>query len=97
MGKTDANLIFSGIDKPGKQCVQGFLNFFESGPEDGGLCVVARSHTIFPQIFEDRPKFKGKGDWIMLENDRNLWDTIKKNGKSDYDCYPYKIQITCRQ
>lgn len=80
--KTWYHLDQNGIDKPGMQCVQGFLNFFESGPDDGGLCLVSKSQRIFTQIFLQRPQFKGKGDWVMVENDRPLWDKIRKSGLS---------------
>lgn len=80
-GLTNYHLDQNGTDKPGKVCVQGFLNFFESGPEDGGLCLVAKSHHIFNKIFEERPKFKGKGDWVVVEHDVPLWEEISKSGK----------------
>jgi len=69
----------NGIDKPDRCCVQGFLNFYPAGPTDGGLCVIAKSHTIFNKIFEDRPHLARRGDWTPLESDRTLWNTISKN------------------
>jgi len=63
----------NGHTRPGKICVQGFLNFCPAGLHDGGLVVVPRSHTIFNQIFKARPNLKRRGDWINLTNDKELW------------------------
>eukprot|EP01126_Amoeba_proteus_P034622 TRINITY_DN3457_c0_g2_i3.p1 TRINITY_DN3457_c0_g2~~TRINITY_DN3457_c0_g2_i3.p1 ORF type:complete len:264 (-),score=59.61 TRINITY_DN3457_c0_g2_i3:52-756(-) len=70
----------NGHDRPGKVCVQGFLNFYEAGPHDGGLALIKRSHTIFDSIFQSRPDLAGKGDWIMLEKDDNLWREVEEAG-----------------
>jgi ectoine hydroxylase-related dioxygenase (phytanoyl-CoA dioxygenase family) len=63
----------NGHYKPGKTCIQGFLNFFPSGPEDGGLVVIPKSYTIFNQIFKDRSALKEKGDFVTLQHDHQLW------------------------
>jgi len=63
----------NGHFKPGKLCVQGFLNFYPSGPDDGGLLVIPKSHTIFNQIFKDRPSFRKRDDFIVLSSDHQLW------------------------
>jgi len=63
----------NGWYKPSKLCVQGFLNFYPAGPDDGGLLVVPKSHTIFNSIFKDRPALKKCSDWITLHNDKKLW------------------------
>jgi len=64
----------NGWYKPSKLCVQGFLNFCPAGPEDGGLVVVPKSHTLFNSIFKDRPILKKRSDWITLGNDKKLWE-----------------------
>jgi len=63
----------NGHYKPSKLCIQGFLNFYPSGPEDGGLVVVPKFHTIFNKIFKDRPFLKKRDDFIVLANDHQLW------------------------
>eukprot|EP01125_Pyxidicula_operculata_P020424 TRINITY_DN753_c0_g1_i2.p1 TRINITY_DN753_c0_g1~~TRINITY_DN753_c0_g1_i2.p1 ORF type:complete len:331 (+),score=76.77 TRINITY_DN753_c0_g1_i2:30-1022(+) len=60
--------------KPGKECVQGFLNFHPAGVEDGGLCVVPKSHTIFNDIFKSRPNLEKRGHFILLKEDKALWN-----------------------
>jgi len=63
----------NGHDRPGKSCVQGFLNFCPAGLHDGGLVVIPRSHTIFNQIFKTRQHLKKRGNWINFTNDKELW------------------------
>jgi len=58
--------------------VQGFLNFYEGGLEDGGLEVVPKSHTIFNKIFSDRPNWKSRSDFITLATDKKLWEQDTK-------------------
>jgi len=71
----------NGHQKPDKLCVQGLLNFYPAGPDDGGLVVVPRSHTIFNQIFKTRPKLVERGDFIPLTGDEALWTGEIQNAK----------------
>jgi len=64
----------NGHNKPGRICVQGFLNFYPAGIHDGGLVVVPKSHTIFNQIFKNRKWLAKRQDFISLSNDRQLWE-----------------------
>eukprot|EP01126_Amoeba_proteus_P002068 TRINITY_DN10652_c0_g1_i1.p1 TRINITY_DN10652_c0_g1~~TRINITY_DN10652_c0_g1_i1.p1 ORF type:complete len:289 (-),score=31.12 TRINITY_DN10652_c0_g1_i1:121-987(-) len=64
----------NGHHKPNKLCVQGFLNFYPSGLTDGGVVVVPKSHTIFNQIFNNRPQWKDRGDFVTVFQDKSLWD-----------------------
>jgi hypothetical protein len=75
---TDQN----GCRNPERICVQGFLNFFESGLNDGGLIVVPGSHKLFKQIFEARRQtLQGIGDYIPFSKDSSLWNgEIKTSG-----------------
>jgi len=68
----------NGHHKPGKLCVQGFLNFFDSGPDDGGLVVLEKSHTQFNSIFASRPHLKKRDDWIVLQRDKTIWRELKQ-------------------
>jgi len=71
----------NGLAKPNKICVQGFLNFYASGETDGGLVVVPKSHTVFNKIFENRPKWKDRGDFVPLYGERSVWDSEVKAAK----------------
>jgi len=64
----------NGHNKPRKISVQGFLNFYPAGIHDGGLVIIPKSHTIFNEIFKNRPHLKKRGDWISLINDKSLWE-----------------------
>jgi hypothetical protein len=76
---TDQN----GLTHPEKLCVQGFLNFFESGVDDGGLVVVPGSHLLFNHVFNARPHLLNKGDFISVSSDESLWNgEIKTAGLS---------------
>jgi len=80
----------NGISKPEKRCVQGFLNFFDCGLDDGGLVVVPESHKIFKDIFQARPHLSGKGDFTSFAKDETLWNgEIKANGLSP-------IKVCCK-
>jgi len=69
----------NGTRKPGKICVQGFLNFFPGGLDDGGLVVVPKSHLIFNDIFKEFPNFaKISGDFVQLHNQPGFWNGIAK-------------------
>jgi len=56
----------NGYQKPGRHCVQGFLNVYPCGVDDGGLVVVPGSHIQFGHWFNDRLITKKKGDFVML-------------------------------
>jgi len=42
----------NGYRKPEMACVQGLMNFYNSGAKDGGLVVVPKSHLLFRKLFE---------------------------------------------
>jgi len=77
----------NGWHKPSKLCVQGFLNFFPGGPDDGGLVVVPKSHSLFNDIFKDRPNLKKHSDFIVLSHDKKLWEHDLPNT----GLYPIKV------
>jgi len=82
--KTSSNwyhLDQNGHHKPGKLCIQGFLNFYPAGPEDGGLTIIPKSHTIFNKIFKDRPYLSKRDDFIVLTNDNKLWQKDLKSAR----------------
>jgi len=71
----------NGHRKPNRLCIQGLLNFYNSGEHDGGLCVIPKSHTIFNKIFNSRPNLAKFQDFIVLANDSELWTkTLPSHG-----------------
>jgi len=62
----------NGTKKPHKICVQGLVNFYDSGPEDGGLVVVPDSIHIFNDIFKTRA---GRTDFVVLHrnDEKGIW------------------------
>jgi len=78
----------NGINKKGRVCVQGQVNYFDAGDKDGGLVVVPRSHKSFANIFENHPQLAiGKGDFIMLTKGgpNSVWNQELK------DLQPIKV------
>jgi len=69
----------NGHHKPEKICVQGFLNFFDSGPDDGGLVVIEKSILHFKSIFQNRPNLSALNDFIMLQTDKTLWKEFQNH------------------
>jgi len=56
----------NGYNKPGLHCVQGLLNLYPSGAEDGGLVVVPCTNIQFDQWFNNQMIESRKGDFIPL-------------------------------
>jgi len=56
----------NGYNKPGLHCVQGFLNVYPCGSEDGGLVVVPGSHIRFDKWFGNKRVPPKRSDFIML-------------------------------
>jgi ectoine hydroxylase-related dioxygenase (phytanoyl-CoA dioxygenase family) len=64
----------NGKTKSGKVCVQGFLNFFDAGVEDGGLVLVPGSHKVFKVIFDSRPSLGADSmDFVRMTDDPMIW------------------------
>ena len=77
----------NGRSKPGKVCVQGFLNFFDSGADDGGLVLIPKSHKIFSELFEQYPTLGSDLSQFVKITDPEIWNgLLKKNG-----LYPVKV------
>lgn len=51
---------------------QGIANLSESGPEDGGLCVLAGSHVLHQQFFDATGGFKKEQDAGANQNGYNF-------------------------
>jgi len=74
----------NGYNKKGRVCVQGLLNYLPSGPSDGGLVVIPKTHLLFDQLFATRPNLCRKGDSDFVKIDRpnifpEIWDNPSYN------------------
>jgi len=56
----------AGNVKPNKICVQGLVNYYDSGETDGGLVVVPGSQKVFQAIFRNRPTWGRDGDFVSI-------------------------------
>jgi len=75
--------------KPGKMCIQGFLNFFPSGETDGGLVLIPRSHTVFNEITQAYISYlEDCNDFISLSDCKPFWENViqKKDLKAIKVC-----------
>lgn len=83
----------NGRNKPRKICVQGFVNFYDSDEEDGGLVVVPDSCKIFNAIFKNHPQLgSGRSDFIPLTKTgpHSVWEReIKEAGL-------HPIKVCCK-
>lgn len=55
----------NGYQKKGRHCVQGLLNYLPSGPIDGGLVVVPKTHLLFDKLFANRTDMCDK--YLLVE------------------------------
>jgi len=70
----------NGTKKPDRICVQGLVNFYDSGEDDGGLVVVPDSIKIFKDIFKARD-FKTERDYVTVHknDDQGIWKNEAAN------------------
>jgi len=76
----------NGTTKPDKICIQGLINFYDSGPDDGGLIVVPDSIHIFKDIFKTRT---AKSDFMAVS--KNDETGIWKNECKANNLKPVKV------
>ena len=78
-------------DRKGLACVQGILNLYNSGPEDGGLIVMKGSAPLFEEFFEQLPKEKRffsphvHSDFYAFNEEQVKW--FEERG-----CTQYKVE-----
>jgi len=79
----------NGYNKHGRHSVQGLLNMYESGPQDGGLVVWPRSHSQFDAIFAKYTDLCSKNarDFVRFFSKHHMW----KEELSDPSFFPIKI------
>lgn len=86
--------------RPGLNAIQGLVNYFPSGPNDGGFVVVPRSTHMLDAAFEKIPDIcspKGR-DYVRMYPDYFFWkearDVIgKRNESNRYDLLPVKLVL----
>jgi len=67
--------------------LQGFLNFFEAGADDGGLVLVPGSHKYFNEIFKNHSDLGSDGMDFVRISEASIWNgEIKRNG-----LFPIKV------
>lgn len=74
----------NGNIKKDKCCIQGLLNLFPSGPEDGGFVVVPKSQDLFLDLFDGTTTTK---DFFMIPKKAKIWSQMAKRN--------LKIQKLC--
>jgi len=58
----------NGLKKPDMVCVQGLLNLYPSGEDEGGLVVVQKSHLFFKDLFHKYEITSPSGpDYVPLD------------------------------
>jgi hypothetical protein len=69
----------NGYVRKGRHCVQGLLNFLPSGPKDGGLVVIPKTHNLFDNLFASRDDLCDKrgSDFVKITKPGlvpEIWD-----------------------
>lgn len=86
--------------RPGLNAIQGLVNYFPSGPNDGGFVVVPKSTHMIDDAFLKIPDIcspKGR-DYVRMYPDYFFWkearDVIgKRNESNRYDMLPVKLVV----
>lgn len=86
-------------NKKGRHAVQGLLNFFPSGPHDGGFVVVPKSTHMVEEAFAkyDDLCSKKSRDYVRLYPEDPFWveavKAVQRDADTKYDLYPVKIVL----
>lgn len=85
--------------RPGMHAVQGLVNYFPSGPGDGGFVVVPKSPHMIDAAFEKYPGIcsKTSGDFVRMFPDYFFWKdartAVKRDANNRYDLLPVKLVV----
>lgn len=85
--------------KKGRHAVQGLVNFFPSGPHDGGFVVVPKSTFMIDEAFEKFQDMcsKKSRDYVRMRKEDPFWaeciQRIKRDETNKYDLFPVKIVL----
>jgi hypothetical protein len=86
-------------NRKGRHAVQGLMNFFPSGPHDGGFVVVPKSTHMIDAAFEkyDNLCTKKTRDFVQLFPEDEFWveavKQVKRDASTKYDLYPVKLVL----
>jgi ectoine hydroxylase-related dioxygenase (phytanoyl-CoA dioxygenase family) len=62
-------------------CIQGGVNVFPTGPDDGCLSVLSGSHKLHRELFEAFPHLGGRKDFIRISGPGfDLIDWFRERG-----------------
>jgi hypothetical protein len=68
---------------PFLRCVQGFINLFPCGPQDGGLTILKYSHRAHQGFFEQHNLLDTKENWFKFSaNHMDYLNEIREDGSS---------------
>jgi len=71
----------NGLDLPDKVCVQGLMNLFTSGPEDGGLILIPKSNLLFKSLFQKHElTIPGASNFVQVQH-REIPELFHENTK----------------
>jgi hypothetical protein len=87
-------------NRPGLHAIQGLVNFFPSGPYDGGFVVVPKSHIMCDEAFARIPDLcsKKSRDYFRTPEDLEFWVEARKaisqrDITNKYDLLPVKLVL----
>lgn len=86
-------------NRKGRHAVQGLMNFYPSGPHDGGFVVVPKSVHMINEAFEkyDDLCTKKTRDFVRLFPEDKFWveavNAVKRDATTKYDLYPVKLNL----
>lgn len=87
-------------NRPGLHAIQGLVNFFPSGPYDGGFVVTPKSHLMTEDAFSKIPDLcsKKSSDYFRTPADLQFWvdarNAITKRDETNrFDLLPVKLVL----
>lgn len=82
-------------NKPGRHAVQGLLNLFPSGPNDGGFVAVPKSASMMDDVFNthDDVCSKSKGDFVPIRKEAQWWIDRRRATTDPHDYRPVKLCV----
>jgi len=80
--------------KQGRHAVQGLLNLYPSGKNDGGLVVVPRTTHLIEKAFKENDNLCNKEsdrDFVHINNEAQWWKSAQAEVTNEYDYRPVKL------
>jgi len=85
--------------RPGLHAIQGLVNYFPSGPYDGGFVVVPKSTHMIDAAFKNNDQIchPAGRDYVRMYPDATYWkdarDAIERNEANKCDLLPVKLVV----